>query len=158
MERDPEISVFRSTPIPAAAELLTVSPVGQSDIPDSIIAALGDKAWGDVDILDWRRIGAPISVARNYISPGAFLFYLPSLLISPAELNGADALFVIDALSPAGAKGVQKKAWWAAFFCLTSAEERCVVQNYLHKLREYARKGGNDDVVSEIDGAIEGWR
>jgi hypothetical protein len=71
------------------------------DIPEELLKRLAHRRWADVTLLDWTMIGAPAWLARTYLDPGAFRYYLPSLLVGvlgePGYVDQA-----LECLVPAG--------------------------------------------------------
>jgi hypothetical protein len=104
------------------------------DIPDELAKRLAFRSWVDVTMHDWTTIGAPASAAKTYLHPGAFRYYLPSLLVDVLQDIGY-LDWALECLLPAGCKRRTDRAEWTDFWDGFSETQRDAIRSYLKGVR-----------------------
>jgi hypothetical protein len=120
---------FPTDPLPRAFWIDgTEQPAG--DIPDELAKRLAFRRWVEVALDDWRMIGIPPWVARSYLHPDAFRYYLASLLVvvlgDTGYLNWA-----LEALLPSGQMRRTDRPEWINFGDGFSEQKREAIRSYL---------------------------
>jgi hypothetical protein len=129
-------------------------PVG--DIPEELLKRIVHRPWVDITMRDWTMTGAHASIARAYLDPTAFRYYLPSLLIGALrEIGYFD--WALECLLPAGRKRRPIGKWWADFWIGFSEQQREAVCAYLKGVRSML--GDSVDPVNQqlLDEAEAIW-
>lgn len=103
------------------------------DIPDELVRRLAHRRWVDVTMHDWTMIG-PASVAKPYLHPDTFRYYLPSLLIGVLEDIGY-LDWALESLLPAGRKRRTDRAEWTDFWDGLSGGQKEAIRSYLKGVR-----------------------
>jgi hypothetical protein len=107
-------------------------PVG--DIPDGLQKRLAHRPWVDVTLWDWTMIGAPALLARVYLDPDVFRYYLPSLLVGVlGDIGYVD--WALECLLPAGRKRRTDQKEWTEFWDGLSEKQRAAIHSYLKVVR-----------------------
>ncbi|HTO66734.1 MAG TPA: DUF6714 family protein [Bradyrhizobium sp.] len=104
------------------------------DIPDGLWKRLAHRPWVDVTMRDWTMIGAPVWLARVYLDPDAFRYYLPSLLIGVlGDIGYVD--WAVECLLPAGRQRRIDRKEWIEFWDGLSEKQRDAIRAYLTRVR-----------------------
>jgi hypothetical protein len=103
------------------------------DIPDELLVRLLHRRWVDVTMYDWSMIG-PGCIAKQYLHPDAFHYYLPSLLVGVLEDTGY-LDWAPECLLPAGRKRRTNRTEWAEFWDGLSGEQRDAICSYQNGVR-----------------------
>jgi len=82
---------------------------------------------------DWTVIG-PARIAKLYLHPDAFRYYLPSLLVGVLDDIGY-LDWALECLLPAGRKRRIDRAEWTDFWNGLSGEQREAIRSYLKGAR-----------------------
>jgi hypothetical protein len=106
-------------------------------MPDELERRLAHRRWIDVTMRDWTMVG-PACIAKCYLHPDAFRYYLPSLLVGvlddPGYLDWA-----LECLLPARRKRRTDRADWTDFWDGLSGEQRDTICSYLKGVRSMLR-------------------
>lgn len=130
---------FPVEPIPKEIFIGPPSMQGdRGDIGDSLAEELQGKSWNIVSLNNWLCTAYP-SVIMGMITPAAFHYYLPSLLIGTIEDfgyfdRGASALL------PNNKLHVRKSAWWFEYESLFNPAQVKAVIAFL----EYIETSANE--------------
>jgi hypothetical protein len=105
------------------------------DIPDALWKRLAHRPWLDVTMSDWTMVGAaPALLARIYLDPDAFRYYLPSLLVGVlADIGYVD--WAVECLLPAGSQRRTDRKEWTEFRDGLSEKQRDAIRAYLTGVR-----------------------
>ncbi|QQR68904.1 MAG: hypothetical protein IPI58_08755 [Alphaproteobacteria bacterium] len=106
------------------------------ELPLDLREKLMGRRWTDVAFEDWRWIGG-LSTKRCYMTPEAYHYYLPSLLLQISK-NKDWVVYGVDALLP-GEKFIPElqtwseysSVWWKNFTERFNVHQREVVRIYL---------------------------
>ena len=104
------------------------------DIPDELQKRLAQRLWVDVTMRDWTMIGAPAWLARIYLDPDAYRYYLPSLLVGVLQDSGY-LDWALESLLPAGRKRRTDRKEWSEFWDGLSDKQREAIRSYLKSVR-----------------------
>ncbi|CCE10201.1 hypothetical protein BRAS3843_410030 [Bradyrhizobium sp. STM 3843] len=103
------------------------------DIPEELAKRLEHRHWVDVTMRDWTMIG-PAVIAKAYLHPDAFRYYLPSLLVGVlSDIGYLDC--VLECLLPAGRKRRTDRPEWLQFWDGLSETQRDTIRCYLKTVR-----------------------
>ncbi len=119
---------FPIDPIPAVLFSTESRFISQEDIPASIQLQLIGKAWCDIGLEAWAMMGVPIDLARDYLTPEAFAYYLPSLIVGGLSCN-TYLLDIVEAIAPPEKKSTSTMIWWEMLAANVSpSQKRCIMQ------------------------------
>jgi hypothetical protein len=105
------------------------SPI-ERDIPKELRERLAGRRWPEITLTDWRMIGTPPAIARDYLRPSTFCYYLPSLLLS--VLGEPDFLeWALEALIPLNKAHEPRGKWWGGFVGAVSESQRATLRSFL---------------------------
>ncbi|MBV8894790.1 DUF6714 family protein [Bradyrhizobium sp.] len=104
------------------------------DIPDELQKRLANRPWIDVTMRDWTMMGAPAWLARIYLDPDTFRYYLPSLLVGVLHDTGYID-WALECLLPAGRKRRTERKEWTEFWDGLSDKQRDAIRAYLTGIR-----------------------
>lgn len=105
----------------------------QDEFSDALRVRLQGRRWTEVSMLDWRMVAAT-PVARDYMEPSAYRYYLPSLMLGGLEdLQFLD--WALEAILPGNQHHVPRGTWWSAFVAAMSRDHRRALQAFLGLLR-----------------------
>jgi len=114
---------FPADPVPSD---LFSKPSYADDFTDDIRKCCFGRRWVDVSIHDWSMTGMHLSTIISCMSPEAFIYYLPSILLGSIK----DASYLdwgIEAVLPANQKHIPRGSWWYEFFGgTTSAQKKAI--------------------------------
>jgi hypothetical protein len=120
-----------------------------TDIPSELKNRLFSKKWSDVTLMDWRMTGAHIGSIITYMTPDAFRYYLPSLLIGsmhdPKYLD-----YSVQALLPFNNEHLPKGRWWNSFFNGFDKIKKAAIQQFLLFAFETTVDGSSDRHLTEL--------
>ena len=125
---------FPASPLPqrflrARGEL---SP--RSDTALELSRRLQGREWPEISINDWAMVGTPPCIARRYLEPEAFLYYVPSLLIGvyqcPEYLN-----FAVEGIIPDNQARRPRGEWWMEFSLNVSEAQKMAFAAFLMDIR-----------------------
>jgi hypothetical protein len=95
-------------------------------------------------------IGAPPSLARHYLHPDAFRYYLPSLLAGVLQDIGY-LDWALEALLPSGQKGRTDRPEWVSFWQSFSEQQRNAVHSWLKGVRSLFGEQAGPAAQHEFD-------
>ena len=104
------------------------------DLSYELTSRLVLRRWTDVALLDWTMIGSP-GVARQFLEPAAFAYYLPSVLVGVFSDLGYRE-FAINAVLPFNQDRRPRDAWWFAFVASLSPAQRTAIARFPAAARE----------------------
>jgi hypothetical protein len=91
---------------------------------------LGGRRWPDIKLSDWLMIGAAPCVARSYLEPLTYLYYLPSLLVG--VFDNLDYLdWALEGILPFNKAHTPRGKWWVTFSAAVSASQRATLRSFL---------------------------
>jgi hypothetical protein len=108
------------------------------DIPFELAARVQGRPWTTLSMLDWRLVGAPPSVFREYMAPATFAYYVPSLLLG-AVAEPAFCNWAFEALLPSNRERKPKGDWWLGYVGTFNDQQREAIKAFLAKQRQSGR-------------------
>jgi len=100
------------------------------DIPDELLRVLLGRKWTDITIHDWAMVGTLPVIARRYLEPSTFIYYLPSLLAGAS--SGPQGLdFATASLIPDNHQHLPRGEWWTEFARSISSEQRATLLEFI---------------------------
>lgn len=132
---------FPTTPLPS--EVPVTSDSGLTEIPGEISRRFSNKQWPDVHIDAWINT-ASVQVIIRCVTPVAFHYYLPALLIG--VLYEPDYLdWGLIALLPWNKDRVPKGQWWFEYSNQFSDEQRAVIKLFISYARHVSTPGSEEE-------------
>lgn len=122
--------------------------VDDSEFSDDIQNNFHGKRWDEVTLMDWIST-ASIQVVRLYMSPQAFKYYLPSILISSAN-NISYLDWGLKALLPDNAKYLPKGVWWQSYYQLFENGQRQEICLYLAEISSFIVEGSENEYLFDL--------
>jgi hypothetical protein len=156
MLRDRIKEVFPTNPLPVEF-FRSDADLTQPDIPSELQQRLQGKRWTEVTSHDWQMVGAPIGSIVTYITPTAFKYYLPSLLLSSVDKPELVADMAVEALLPANNLHRPRGVWWKEFYGSFDEQQKTVVREYLDYVAGIAPEGSSQQMLARV-GLEEIWQ
>lgn len=146
---------FPVDPMPRTFWIDGIEPLG-GDIPQELAQRIAHRPWTKITMLDWTMTGAHATIARAYVEPDAFRYYLPSLLVG--GLNDLGYLdWPLECLLPAGRKRRTTGKWWQDFWAGLSGEQKDAIRSYLVGVRSMLSEGVHLSELHFIEEAQVIW-
>jgi len=145
-------TAFPTEPLPRTF-WVTGADQHAGDIPDELARRLAHRPWTHVTMDDWAMVGARPSLAKQYLHPDAFRYYVPSLLVGALQDSGY-LDWALECLLPAGRQRRIGRLEWAQFHDGFSAAQRHAIRVYLEGLRSMLKESA-DPVVRHLIGEAE---
>ena len=147
---------FPVTPLPAKFFWADCKENLSQDIPLATQKSLEGRKWDEVTILDWRMIGSYPYIARRYLEPSAFLYYLPSLLVGVfGDMEFVD--LAIEGILPDNRMHYPKGNWWKGFDLSISIQQRAAIRGFIRIIRTEYWASIGDVMQAYIIDAEEVW-
>lgn len=113
-----------------------------------ILKHLSSKKWTAVDINDWIYT-AGVEIIADCLTPKAFHYYVPSILIE--SLKYSDYLdWGVRAVLPHNQKRKPKGKWWNEFYSLFNDEQREIIREYLSHVIQISPEYSESKYLAEI--------
>lgn len=139
------IKEFPDSPIP---DELVRQGVDGGDIEEGILNHLSSKKWTAINITDWSQM-EDVEVVAYYLTPKAFHYYVPSVLIGSLEdRNYLD--WGVRAVLPHNQQRKPKGEWWNEFYHLFNGEQRGVVREFLSEVGQVSSKDSQSKYLAEL--------
>ena len=122
-------NAFPVSPVPSQLFPDGICDVTGNDLLEDMQKQLLGRTWTEVTLEDWQNT-ASIPVVMGCITPAAFHFYLPSVILATLEKPEWLQLGV-EALIPNNQWHVPRGEWWKAYFLRFSPEQRTAICLYL---------------------------
>ena len=55
------------------------------DVPQELSRRIAGRPWTEVTLMDWRMIGTSPVIARRYLEPASFMYYVPSIIFGTSQ-------------------------------------------------------------------------
>lgn len=138
-------SVFPEQPIP---DEFFSEESGRGDIQTELSTRFQSRSWAAIELADWTH-SADVETIVHFLTPRAFFYYLPSILI--ASLEGPDYLdWGVRALLPHNQRRQPRGEWWSEFFSLFSEAQRQLVRDYLREAVGRSSEGSETWYLAEL--------
>jgi len=125
---------FPPEPIPQSFFWSEGDEAFQPDIPMGLQTRLSGRRWPEVKLNDWLMVGAPPCIARRYLEPSVFVYYLPSLFVGVFDdLPHLD--WVLEGIIPFNKTHTPRGKWWARFDACISESQRAALRSFLRLIR-----------------------
>jgi hypothetical protein len=125
---------FPATPVPVERDWFSGEHAADYEFVPALRLHILGRPWPVVALDDWRMVGSP-GVVRSYLTPEAYLYYLPSLLIGALSEPGfADC--ALEAILPFNHLRVRRGKWWAKFESAVTTGQRTALLAYAAYLRD----------------------
>jgi hypothetical protein len=104
------------------------------DLPQELGNRIAGRPWTEVTLLDWRMIGTSPVVARSYLEPAAFMYYVPSIIVGTSrQIEFID--FALEAIIPDNKHHRPRGRWWSEFAGIASSRQRLALSAFLSHVR-----------------------
>ena len=104
------------------------------DIPQELKNRIAGRLWTQVTLLDWRMTGTSPVVARRYLEPATFMYYVPSIIVG--TLQKMDFIeFALEGIMPDNKYHVPRGEWWSEFSKIASPAQRAAFSAFLSYVR-----------------------
>jgi hypothetical protein len=104
------------------------------DIPQELGKRIAGRPWTEVTLMDWRMIGVSPVIARHYVAPASFMYYVPSILMAAFwQIDFID--FALEGIIPHNKYHSPRGKWWSEFSSSASAHQRLALSAFLSHVR-----------------------
>jgi len=104
------------------------------DISQELGNRISGRPWTDVTLMDWRMTGTSPAVARRYLEPATFMYYLPSVLVGALkEIEFIE--LALEGIIPENKNHVPRGKWWFEFSGIASPRQRAALSAFLAHIR-----------------------
>lgn len=126
------------------------------DVLDDIKTTFSGRRWVEITMQDWLMAGTP-ALARLYMTPTAFLYYLPSLIMA-SLIDDGDTQVALECMAPAGHEHKPKGTWWPELMEIVTPNQVAAIMEYLNFVAA-GRGAKNYDTTDELlDIALRLWK
>jgi hypothetical protein len=125
---------FPTEPVPQTFFWSECDDPIQPDIPGELQNRMAHRRWPEVKLMDWLMVGVAPCVARSYLEPSTFLYYLPSLLVGVFDDLGYTD-FAIEGIVPFNKTHTPRGKWWSTFSACVSESQRVALRSFLTMIR-----------------------
>lgn len=78
-------AAFPAEPVPAQFFWREGKDSLDLDIPQELRNRISGRPWIEVTLMDWRMTGTSPVVARRYLEPATFMYYVPSIIVGASQ-------------------------------------------------------------------------
>jgi hypothetical protein len=104
------------------------------DLPQELRNRIAGRPWKEVTLLDWRMTGTSPVVARSYLEPATFMYYVPSIVVgSSQQIEFID--FALEGIIPHNEHHLPRGKWWSEFAAIASPRQRLALSAFLSHVR-----------------------
>lgn len=104
------------------------------EIPQELSNRIAGRPWTEVTLMDWRMTGTSPVVARRYLEPAAFMYYVPSIIVGGLQqIEFID--FALEGISPDNKHHEPRGEWWFEFSEIASPRQRAALSAFLSHVR-----------------------
>ena len=129
------MAAFPAEPRPIKFFLETNEDWSDLDIPQELERRIAGRLWTQVTLMDWRMTGTAPVVARRYLVPATFLYYVPSIIVGTyRELEFIE--FALEGIIPDNKYHVPRGNWWFEFAEAVSPPQKVALSVFLSYIRE----------------------
>ena len=104
------------------------------DIPQELKNRIAGRPWTQVTLMDWRMTGTSPVVARRYIEPATFMYYVPSIVVGAVQQIEFIEL-ALEGITPDNKNHVPRGKWWSEFSATASSARRVALSAFLSRVR-----------------------
>ena len=127
-------SAFPVAPVPAQFFWTEGKDSLDSDIPQELRNRIAGRPWTDVTLMDWRMTGTSPVVARRYLEPATFMYYVPSIIVGASQqIEFID--YALEGVIPNNKFHVPRGIWWSEFSRIVSPHQRAALSAFLAHVR-----------------------
>jgi hypothetical protein len=104
------------------------------DIPEELRNRISGRPWTEVTLMDWRMTGTSPVVARRYLEPATFMYYVPSIIVGAfQQIEFIE--FALEGIIPENKYHVPRGKWWSEFSGMASPRQRAALSAFLAHVR-----------------------
>jgi hypothetical protein len=104
------------------------------DVPQELSRRMAGRPWTEVTLMDWRMIGTSPVIARRYLEPASFMYYVPSIIFGTSQqIEFID--FALEGIIPHNKHNSPRGKWWSEFSGCASPHQRLALSSFLSHLR-----------------------
>jgi hypothetical protein len=104
------------------------------DIPEELRNRISGRPWTEVTLMDWRMTGVSPVIARRYLEPATFMYYVPSIIVGASQQIECIEL-ALEAIIPVNKYHVPRGKWWSEFSGIASPLQRAALSAFLAHVR-----------------------
>jgi hypothetical protein len=104
------------------------------DIPQELRNRISGRPWTEVTLMAWTMTGSSPVVARRYLEPATFMYYVPSIVVG--VLQEMDFIeLALEGIIPDNKNHVPRGNWWFEFSGNASPRQRAALATFLLHIR-----------------------
>lgn len=147
----PELAIRSAFPVnPIPKDFFRSADGFVQDMQIELANRVRGRAWPSLSLMDWRMIGSGPASWREYLWPGTFAYYVPSVLIDTvSEPTFVD--LALEAIVPFNRQHSPRGDWWFSFAAAFDDPQRQAIRDFLAALRQAPLGGGDEKLVSVAD-------
>jgi hypothetical protein len=127
-------AAFPAEPVPAQFFWKEGKDSLDLDIPQELRNRILGRPWTEVTLMDWRMTGTSPVVARRYLEPATFMYYVPSIIVGVSQDIGFVEL-ALEGIIPDNKYHVPRGQWWSEFSGIASLDQRTALSAFLSHVR-----------------------
>jgi hypothetical protein len=125
---------FPTEPLPAHFFWDDAKDLLDQDIPQELQNRICGRLWTEVTLMDWRMTGTSPVIARRYLEPATFMYYVPSIITgSIRQIEFIE--FALEGIIPDNKNHVPRGKWWSQFLGIASPHQRAALSAFLAQAR-----------------------
>ena len=125
---------FPAAPVPAQFFWTEGRDSLDCDIPQELRDRIAGRPWTEVTLMDWRMTGTSPVVARRYLEPATFMYYVPSIIVGASQQIECIKL-ALEGIVPDNKYHVPRGSWWSEFSGIASPSQRAALSAFLAYIR-----------------------
>jgi hypothetical protein len=127
-------TAFPEEPVPAQFFWADGKDSLDRDIPQELGNRISGRPWTEVTVMDWRLTGVSPVVARRYLEPATFMYYVPSIMVGVSHQIEYLEL-ALEGIIPDNKYHVPRGKWWSEFSSSASPLQRTALSAFLAHIR-----------------------
>ena len=127
-------TAFPEAPIPTQFFWTEGKEALDRDIPQELENRIAGRPWTKLTLMDWRMTGTSPVVARRYMAPATFMYYVPSIVVGASqEIEHIE--LALEGIIPDNKNHVPRGNWWFEFSGIASPHQRAALSAFLGHVR-----------------------
>lgn len=144
----PEAAIRSAFPVnPVAKDFFRSADAHVQDMKIELENRVQGRPWPSLSLMDWRMIGGSPASWREYLWPGTFAYYLPSILIGTL-LEPTFVDLALEAIVPNNQQHRPRGDWWFSFTEAFDNHQRRAIRDFLAALREGPLEIRDEELLS----------
>jgi hypothetical protein len=127
-------TAFPAAPVPVQFFWTEGKDSLDGDMPHELRNRIAGRPWTEITLTDWRMTGTSPVVARRYLEPATFMYYVPSIIVEAYQhIEFID--YALEGIIPENKYHMSRGKWWFEFSGIASPRQRAALSVFLSHIR-----------------------